>query len=123
MPNEAHTALLNLEVSHSLVGKFFLKSLQKAFGTRQVFSCEHCKFFKNSSFHKRTAVAVFGYSDLSKIFREITASKFQGQYAAQFTVCRYEGLCPATKTEIYTGVSKGIFQNFRTDSFENNFGR
>ena len=27
--------------------------------------------------------------------------KFQEQHAAQFNFCRYEGLCPATKTEIH----------------------
>ena len=40
------------------------------------------------------------YSNQPKIFQEIAASKFQGQHAAQFNFCRYEGLCPATKTEI-----------------------
>ena len=37
----------------------------------------------------------------SKIFRKINASKFQGQHAPQFSFYRYEGLCPATKTEIH----------------------
>ena len=36
-----------------------------------------------------------------KIFLEITASKFQGQHAAQFNFCRYEGLYPPIKTKIH----------------------
>ena len=36
------------------------------------------------------------YSNESKIFWEITASKFQRQHAAQFTLSRYEVLCPET---------------------------
>ena len=36
-----------------------------------------------------------------KIILEITASKFQGQHAAQFSFCRYEGLYPPTKTKIH----------------------
>ena len=35
-----------------------------------------------------------------RISRNI-ASKFRRQHAAQFNFCRYEGLCPATKTEIH----------------------
>ena len=38
------------------------------------------------------------YSNQSKIFREIFASKFQGQHTVQFNFCTYEGLCPAAKT-------------------------
>ena len=41
------------------------------------------------------------------IFREITASKFQGQHAVQKPTA---------------GVFHRIFQNFRTATFENNFG-
>ena len=36
-----------------------------------------------------------------KIFCKITASKFQGQYAAEFSFRRYECLYPATKPKIY----------------------
>ena len=43
------------------------------------------------------------YSNQPKIFQEIAASKFQVQHAAQFSFCRYEGLYPATKTEIQLG--------------------
>ena len=58
------------------------------------------------------------YSCQLKIFREITASKFQGQHATQFNFCRYLGLCPATKPEIpHTGVFHGILQNLRKASF------
>ena len=60
--------------------------------------------------------AAFGYSNQSKIFREISASKFQGEHAAQF---RYGGPCSVTKTEIHR---ECFLQNFRTASFENNFG-
>ena len=35
-----------------------------------------------------------------------TASKFRRQHAAQFDFCRYEGLCPATKTEIHREFAK-----------------
>ena len=52
----------------------------------------------------------------SKIFREISALKFQQQHAAQF---RYDGLCSETKTEIHCGC---FLRNFRTATFENNFG-
>ena len=41
------------------------------------------------------------YRNQLKIFRKITASKFQGQYAGQFNFCRYEDLCSATTTEIH----------------------
>ena len=39
----------------------------------------------------------------SQIFREITASKFEGQHVPQFSFYRYEGLCHGTKTEIHHG--------------------
>ena len=68
-------------------------------------------------------MAAFSYRNQSKIFREITASKFQGQHAAQFNFCRYEGLCPVTDAKIHRGFSNGILQNFRTATFENNFGK
>ena len=58
----------------------------------KVFSCEYCKIFKNSFFYRISPLATFDYSNQSKIFREITASKFQGQHVTQFN--RYEGLCP-----------------------------
>ena len=48
----------------------------------------------------------------SKIFWEITTSKFEGQNAAQFIFCRYESPCPATKT----------VGNLRTATFDNSFG-
>ena len=38
------------------------------------------------------------YNNQAKIFREIFASKFQGQHAVQFIFYSYEGLCPATTT-------------------------
>ena len=41
------------------------------------------------------------YNNQSKIFGEITASKFQEQHTPQFSVCRYEDLCPAAKTELH----------------------
>ena len=78
------------------------------------------KIFKNSFFYRKPPLAAFDYSNQSKIFQEITASKFQGQHATQFN--RYEGLCPATKTEILCGFSNEILQSFRATSFENNFG-
>ena len=49
----------------------------------------------------------------------INRTKFQGQHAAQFNFCRYEGLCPATKTEIHRGCFH--LPNFRTTTFENIF--
>ena len=51
------------------------------------------------------------YSNQSKIFREITASKIQEQHAAQFNFRRYEGLCPATKTEYHTQQTFFVFQD------------
>ena len=51
------------------------------------------------------------YSNQSKIFREITASKIQEQHAAQFNFRRYEGLCPATKTEYHTQQPFFVFQD------------
>ena len=74
--------------------------------------------FKNSFFYRsHDPGAAFGYSNQSKIFREISASKFQGEHAAQF---RYSGPCSVAKTEIHHGC---FLQNFRTATFENNFGR
>ena len=58
------------------------------------------KFFKKVLYQTLLA-ATFGYSNQSRIFQEITTLKFQGQHASQSTSCRYEGLCPATKTEIH----------------------
>ena len=60
------------------------------------------------------------FSIKSKIFREITASKCQGQHATNLN--RYGGLCPETKTEIHCEFSNGSLQNFRAASFKNNFG-
>ena len=57
------------------------------------------------------------YSNQSKVFQEITASKFLGHHAAQFNCCRSEGLCPATKTEIHLGIFHGILGSFRTVTF------
>ena len=65
-------------------------------------------------------MAACDYSNHSKIFREITTLKFQGQHGIQFN--RYEGLCPATKIEIHRRFSNGILRDFRAASFENNFG-
>ena len=79
------------------------------------FPCEYCGIFKNSIFYRKPPVAAFGYSNQSKIFREITASKFHGQHATQFSFCRYEKQKPTV------GVSNGSLQNFRTATFENNF--
>ena len=78
------------------------------------------KFLRTAFFYRTPPLAAFDYSNQSKIFRETTASKFQGQDATQFN--RYEALCPATKTEIYRRFSNGILRNFRAASFENNFG-
>ena len=77
--------------------------------------------FKNVAGLRTPLVAAFGYINQSKIFCEITASKFQGQPAAQFNFCTYEGLCPATKTETHHRFSNRLLQNFRTATFESNF--
>ena len=73
--------------------------------------------FKNSFFYRTSSVAVSDYSNQSKIFREITASKFQGQHAEQFNFYRYEVICPATKTEIHRRFSNGILRDSRTANF------
>ena len=86
----------------------------------KVFSCEYCKVFKNSFFYRTTPLVTFDYCNQSKIFREITGSKFQGQHATHFN--KHEGLCPATKTEVHRGFSNGILRNFKAATFENNFG-
>ena len=65
-------------------------------------------------------MAAFDCINQSKIFREITAWKFEGQHATQLN--RYEGLCPATKTEIHRGFSNGILRNFRAASRINSGG-
>ena len=60
----------------------------------------------------------------SQIFREITASKFEGQHVPQFSFYRYESLCHGTKTEKSTTdfyVSHEILQDFRTATSDNNF--
>ena len=57
-------------------------------------------------------MAVFGYSNQWKILREKIASEFQGQHAVQFNCCRYEGLSPATKTEIHRGCFQWNFPKF-----------
>ena len=67
-------------------------------------------------------MAAFGYNNQSKMFRGITASNYQREHDAEFNFWRYEGLYPATKTEMQPVVSNGILQNFRTATFENNFG-
>ena len=86
-----------------------------------MFSCEYCKMFKNSFFYRTPSVAVSDYSNQSKIFREITASKFQGQHAEQFNFCRCEVICPAAKTEIHSRFSNGVLRDFRTATFGNIF--
>ena len=75
-------------------------SIKRRFHPTQKFSYEYCKIFKKV-LYKQLQVATFGYSNQSRIFQEITTLKFQGQQASQFTFCRYEGLCPATKSEIH----------------------
>ena len=65
-------------------------------------------------------MAAFGYSNQSRILREIPASKLQGQTAAQVSFCEYEGLCPATKKDL-PGVLQEILQNYRTATFDSNF--
>ena len=55
--------------------------------------------------------AAFGFSNESIIFREITVSKSQGQHAAQFNLCTYEGLPPAA-----------FLRNFRAATFGNDSG-
>ena len=77
-----------------------------------MFSCEYRKIFKNSFFYISPPVAAFGYSNQSRIFREITVSKFQGQHAAQFSFRRYEDLCPAAKTKIHCGCFRRNFAKF-----------
>ena len=66
-------------------------------------------------------MTVFSYSDKLKIFWAKTASKFQGQHAAQFNFCKYEGLCSASETAIQREFSNENLQNFRTTTLENNF--
>ena len=78
------------------------------------------KFLRTAFFIEHLRWLLLIYSNQLKIFWEISASKFQGQHATQLS--RYEGLCPATKTEIHCGFSNGILQNFRAASFKNNFG-
>ena len=51
----------------------------------------------------------------SKIFCEISTSKFEGQYAAQ------EDLCIQLKLKSPVGVFQGTLQNFETAAFETNF--
>ena len=92
-------------------GPFMPVTLLKRDST-QVFSYEYCKVFKNSVFYRTPLVAAFGYSNQSKISQEITASKFQGQHAVPFNICRYEGLCPATKTKIHSGYFPRNFAKF-----------
>ena len=82
-----------------LCWSLFLIKLQ-AWGLQQrCFPVNTAKIFKNSFFYRTPPLAAFDYSNQSKIFQEITASKLQGQHATQFS--RYEGLCPVTKTEIH----------------------
>ena len=57
-------------------------------------------------------VAAFGYCNQSKLFRHMTASKFQGQHIVQFNFGRYEGMCPPTKTEIIRGCFQWDFAKF-----------
>ena len=86
----------------------------------KIFLVTVAKFIKNNFFYRSLPLAPFDCSNLSEIFQEITASKFQAQHATLFNI--YESLCPATKAEIPRGFSNGILQNFRQASFENNFG-
>ena len=58
------------------------------------------KFFKKVLYQTLLA-ATFDYSNQSRIFQEITTLKFQGQHASKSSFCRYEDLCPTTKTEIH----------------------
>ena len=55
------------------------------------------KFLKTAIFIEQPPVTAFGYRAQSNIFREVTASKFHEQRAAQSHFCRYEGLWLATK--------------------------
>ena len=73
----------------------------------KMFSCEYYKIFKDSFFMEHLSAA-FDYSNPSKIFREITASKFQGQHATQIN--RYGLLYPAIKTETYRGFTMEFFE-------------
>ena len=77
------------------------------------------KPLRTAFFYRTPPLAAFDYSNQSKIFQEITASKFQGQHATQFN--RFEGLCLATKADIQRGFSNEILRKFRAASFENNF--
>ena len=47
----------------------------------------------------------------TKILQEIAASKFLVQHAPQFNFRVYEGLCPATKTEIHLGCFQDSYTN------------
>ena len=59
------------------------------------------KLFKNSFFYRSSPVAAFGYSNQSKIFPEISASKFQGQHAAQLGYVDALQLKPKSPTGVF----------------------
>ena len=72
-----------------------------------MFSCEYCEVFKNNFFYRWPPVAAFGYSD--------------SVIHWQFSFCRYEDLCPVTKTTIHRGCFPRSFAKFWTATFENKF--
>ena len=76
-----------------------LKSLYTEFTGPQ--ACNFVKRASNTGAFLNTSDSCFWYGNQSTIIREITGSKFQGQHATQFNFCRYDGLCPASKTEIH----------------------
>ena len=76
-----------------------------------VFS-EYCKIFKNSFFHRAPPVTVSNYNNQLKIFQDKVVSKFHGQHASQFNLCRYEGQSPAAKREIHWECFQWNFAKF-----------
>ena len=59
--------------------------------------------FLRTVFYRTPPVAAFGYSNQAEVFRELSASKFQGQYAVQFKFCKYEGPVLQLKQKITRG--------------------
>ena len=78
-----HKKLLMLESlsNQDLLKKGLLNFIKKRLQHR-CFPVNIAKLFKNSFLYRLPPVAAFGYSNQWKIFREISASKFQGQHAA-----------------------------------------
>ena len=64
----------------------------------------------------------FGYSNQSKVFREIPYSKFPGQHAVQLNYVDMKVYALQLKRKSTAGVFHGIGHNFGTATFENDFG-